>query len=38
MGEAWRDIADLGARSDLELAVNEAIKACDGDCEPPCAP
>ena len=31
MGEAQRDIADRGVRSDLEMAVNEAIKACDGD-------
>ena len=31
MGEAQRDIANRGARRDLEVAVNEAIKACDGD-------
>jgi hypothetical protein len=31
MREVQQDIADRGARSDLEVAVNEAIKACDGD-------
>ena len=31
MVEARRDIIDQGARRDLEVAVDEAIKACDGD-------
>jgi hypothetical protein len=31
MGEPQPDIADRGARRDLEMAVNEAIEACDGD-------
>ena len=31
MSERQSDTADLRARSDLEVSVNEAIEACDSD-------
>ena len=31
MSERQSDPTDLGACSDLEVSVNEAIEACDGD-------
>ena len=31
MSERQSDTADFGSYSDLEVSVNEAIEACDGD-------